>query len=139
MATNLLVGVAIKPVDCWSTKKYKRTTQQLCNLGFFCDDFSSIKIRKENESVHVRVLTREGQIVRLGNHLGSIAASRDQAPLGIFDGCRGARIMGKRQKRSCVRPDYRIKSQNALGHKAALIGNRVQYIGWQRLGLLFVS
>ena len=74
--------------------------------------------------MHVRVLTREGQIVRLGNHLGSIAASRDHAPLGIFDGCRGARIMGKRQKRSCVRPDYRIKSQNALGHKAALIGNK---------------
>ena len=67
MATNFLVGVAIKPVDCWSTKKCKRSTQQLCNLGFFCDDFSSIKIRKENESVHVRVLTREGQIVRLFN------------------------------------------------------------------------
>ena len=118
MATNFLVGVAIKPVDCWSTKKYKSTTQQLCNLGFFCDDFSSIKIRKENESVHVRVLTREGQIVRLGNHLGSIAASRDQAPLGIFDGSCGARIMGKLQTRSCLRPDYRIKSQNALGYEA---------------------
>ena len=65
MATNFLVGVAIKPVDCWSTKNYKSTTQQLCNLGFFRDDFSSIKIRKENESLHVRVLTREGQIVRL--------------------------------------------------------------------------
>ena len=46
--------------------------------------------------MHVQFLTREGQIVRLGNHLGSIAASRNQAPLGIFDGCRGARIMGKR-------------------------------------------
>lgn len=35
MATNFLVDVAIKPVDCWSTKNYKSTTQQLCNLDFF--------------------------------------------------------------------------------------------------------
>ena len=34
MATNRLVGVAIKPVDCWSTKKYKSTTQQLVTLAF---------------------------------------------------------------------------------------------------------
>ena len=34
--------------------------------------------------------------------------------------------MGKLQKRSCVRPDYRIKSQDALGHEAALIGERLK-------------
>ena len=34
MATNFLVGVAIKPVDCWSTKKYKSTTRQLVTLAF---------------------------------------------------------------------------------------------------------
>ena len=57
MATNFLVGGAIKPVDCWSTKKYKSTTQQLCNrLGFFCYGFSSIKIMKEGKWINARAI-----------------------------------------------------------------------------------
>ena len=90
--------------------------------------------------MHVRFLTREGQIVRLGNHLDGInSCFVTRRLLGFFDGSRGARVMGKLRNENFVRADYRIKSQNALGHNAALIGNRVHYIGWQRLGLLFVS